>query len=233
MTSKRNSYFTFRMFIVILILIGLIPMLPLIISGEWGWWQAWAYWAVNLLGFAISRYLVGRRNPDLLKERGKMLNPENPEPWDRVLAPLLGLVGVFIPLTAGLARRFWIGFGFGLAIQVAALLVFISGHIIGSYAMIENRFFSVLVRIQEGRGHEVVASGPYRWVRHPGYLGAILTYAALLFIFDSLWVALPATLSAAVLVIRTAYEDRTLQENLPGYKEYTIKVRYRLFPYIW
>ncbi len=94
--------------------------------------------------------------------------------------------------------------------KILALAVILAGYALGAYALIENRFFSGMVRIQTERGHRVVSSGPYRWVRHPGYLGALLTYLATPVFLDSRWAFLPAVFLAIVLVIRTALEDEHL-----------------------
>ena len=99
--------------------------------------------------------------------------------------------------------------------------------------MIENRFFFGMVRIQTDRGHEVVSSGPYRWLRHPGYAGGLLTYLATPFFLDSIWAFLPVLFLTVALVIRTRLEDRTLQNELEGYREYAGRVRYRLLPGVW
>ncbi|MGB8982755.1 MAG: isoprenylcysteine carboxylmethyltransferase family protein, partial [Anaerolineales bacterium] len=89
------------------------------------------------------------------------------------------------------------------------------------------------VRIQHERGHQVVSTGPYRFVRHPGYAGALWGYLAIPLLLDSAWAFLPAILLNGALVLRTALEDKTLQAELPGYKEFARKTRYRLFPGIW
>lgn len=89
------------------------------------------------------------------------------------------------------------------------------------------------VRIQSERGHQVVSSGPYRFVRHPGYAGALWGFLAVPVWLDSAWAFLPALLLMGILVLRTALEDKTLQAELPGYKEFTQKTRYRLLPGIW
>ncbi len=99
--------------------------------------------------------------------------------------------------------------------------------------MIENRFFSGIVRIQTDRNQQVVSSGPYRWVRHPGYASALLVYLVIPLLLDSNWAFLPAIFLAVCTVIRTSLEDRTLQVELPGYREYAQRVRYRLLPGIW
>jgi protein-S-isoprenylcysteine O-methyltransferase Ste14 len=99
--------------------------------------------------------------------------------------------------------------------------------------LIENRFFSGMVRIQAERGHQVVSSGPYRWMRHPGYAGALVTYLATPVFLDSLWAFLPVVFLAVVLVVRTKLEDKTLRDQLEGYRDYARKVRYRLLPGVW
>ena len=99
--------------------------------------------------------------------------------------------------------------------------------------MIENRYFSGMVRIQTDRGHRIVSSGPYRWMRHPGYAGALLTYLATPLFLDARAAFVPAAILVVLLVIRTYLEDRTLQERLDGYREYTKRVPHRLLPGIW
>jgi protein-S-isoprenylcysteine O-methyltransferase Ste14 len=96
-----------------------------------------------------------------------------------------------------------------------------------------NPFFSTFVRIQDDRGHAVVNSGPYAWVRHPGYAGTIIAHLALPLIFGSTWALVPASLGALLFVLRTAREDRVLSERLGGYHEYRARVRWRLVPGVW
>jgi protein-S-isoprenylcysteine O-methyltransferase Ste14 len=112
-------------------------------------------------------------------------------------------------------------------------VVILAGYAWGSYALIENRFFSGVVRIQTDRGHHVITGGPYAWMRHPGYAAALLTYLATPFFLDSIWTFIPAIFLTVVLVIRTSLEDKTLQAELPGYRDYAGRVRYRLLPGVW
>jgi protein-S-isoprenylcysteine O-methyltransferase Ste14 len=109
----------------------------------------------------------------------------------------------------------------------------LAAYIFSAYALIENRFFSGVVRIQKDRGHRVISSGPYRWVRHPGYAGALITYLAIPFFLDSVWAFVPAVIICIAMVIRTRMEDETLQTELEGYRAYTQRVRYRLIPGVW
>jgi protein-S-isoprenylcysteine O-methyltransferase Ste14 len=219
--------------IQMLLVVVLIPFLPLLISGRWGWWEAWTYALLCVLGFVASRALAARRHPDLLAERSRFMQHENTKPWDRVLAPLVGIGSGVIPLVAGLDARFGWSAPVSLAAKIAALLLILAGFALSSYALITNRFFSGMVRIQTERGHKVVSSGPYRWVRHPGYAGAMLVYLPSAILLGSWWALLPAALASTVLILRTALEDRTLQAELPGYAEYARRTRYRLLPGVW
>jgi protein-S-isoprenylcysteine O-methyltransferase Ste14 len=222
-----------RVIIQVLVFVVVVPFLPLLISGRWDWWEAWVYAIIGILGFAISRFLAARRNPDLLAERARMLHHADAKSWDRVLAPLVGIGGALIPLVAGLEARYNWSTTFSLPVILLSLVAILAGYILGSYALIENRFFSGMVRIQFDRGHQVVSSGPYRWMRHPGYVGALLAYLATPFFLDSTWAFIPAVFLSIVLIIRTQLEDKVLQEELPGYREYAVRVRYRLLPGVW
>ena len=96
-----------------------------------------------------------------------------------------------------------------------------------------NKHFEPTVRIQTERGHTVVDTGPYTIVRHPGYLAASLLVLGMPLALGSFWALIPAVISYLLLVVRTALEDRTLQDELPGYREYAERVRYRLIPGVW
>lgn len=231
--ASQSRIITPRVLLQLLIFIVLVPFLPLLISGDWGWWEAWVYALINIMGFVISRVLANRRNPDLIKERAKFLQHEDAKPWDKTLAPLVGLGGALIPLVAGLDARFgWSG-EFSYELKAAALLAILAGYILGAYALIENRYFSGMVRIQYDRDHQVVSSGPYRWMRHPGYAGALIMYLATPIFLDASWAFIPAVFLGIVLIVRTSLEDHTLQDELPGYREYTRQVKYRLLPGVW
>jgi protein-S-isoprenylcysteine O-methyltransferase Ste14 len=219
--------------IISFLFVVVAPFLPLLISQQWDWWQAWAYALVSIVGFVISRALAARRNPDLLAERSRFLQHEDAKPWDKTLAPLVGLGGALIPLVAGLDARFGWSAGFSLPIELVALAVLVGGYALASYALIENAYFSGMVRLQTDRGQHVISSGPYRWVRHPGYAGALLAYLATPFLLDSAWTLLPALFLTVVLIVRTRLEDQTLQAELPGYGDYARRVRYRLLPGMW
>ncbi len=107
------------------------------------------------------------------------------------------------------------------------------GYAAAVWALVKNRFFSGVVRIQTDREHAVCDSGPYRVIRHPGYAGNVLPLFGIALALSSLWALIPAVAGLVIAVLRTALEDRTLQAELPGYREYARRMRYRLFPGIY
>lgn len=231
--KDQPSVATPGVIIRMLFFVVVIPFLPLLISRQWDWWEAWVYAVVSILSFVISRILAARRNPDLIRERARFLQHEDAKDWDKKITPLVGLGGGLIPLVVGLDALIGGTPSFSLPVKMISLIGILLGYALGSYALIENRFFSGMVRIQTERGHQVVSSGPYRWIRHPGYAGALLTYWAIPFFLDSLLAFLPVVFFSFVLVIRTRLEDETLQTELAGYQDYAQRVRYRLLPGIW
>jgi protein-S-isoprenylcysteine O-methyltransferase Ste14 len=225
--------FTPRVVVLLLLVVVVLPFLPLLIAARWDWWEAWVYAVIWMLGFVVSRALAARRHPDLLAERARFTQHADAKPWDKLLSPLVGVGSAVIPLLAGVEARFGALVTFGLPVKLVALAAILAGYALASYALIENRFFSGMVRIQTDRGHRVVSSGPYRWLRHPGYAGSLLLFAATPLFLDSVWAFVPALLFAAILVVRTSLEDQTLQRELPGYRDYAGRVRYRLLPGVW
>jgi protein-S-isoprenylcysteine O-methyltransferase Ste14 len=229
----KKNLLTPRVILQLLLFIVVVPFLPLLISRDWGWWEAWTFAFVSILGFVISRILAARKNPDIISERARMMQHEDTQPWDKRLAPLLGIGGVLMMIVPGLDQLLGWSPAFSTPLKLFALVLILAGYALGAYALIENHFFSGVVRLQSERGHHVVSGGPYAWVRHPGYAGALLTYFVTPVFLDSYWTFLPFLFVAVVMVIRTHLEDRFLQEALEGYKEYAQKVRYRLLPGVW
>ena len=233
--TAPETRITVGMWVRTMVVIAVLPAIILFGSaGTFKWPMAWIYIGLSLVTFIISRFIVWRKHPDLLRERGKMMDHEDTAPFDRVLAPLLGLVGpMLIGLVAGLALRFdWEPF-FATWVTWAGVAIFLLGFVFGTWALVENRFFSGVVRIQTERGHHVVSSGPYAIVRHPGYLGAVVGYLGMVLMLGSPWALIPYVFHQIVLVARTALEDQTLQAQLPGYAEYPQKTRFRLIPGVW
>jgi len=222
-----------RVLIGILFFIVVVPLLPLIISRHWDWLEAWAYAVISIAGFVISRLLASRRHPDIIAERARFMQHEDTKTWDKRLIPILRNAGIATVAVAGLDELLGWSPSFSSLTKTLSFIFLIAGYALGSYALIENRFFSGTVRIQTDRGHRVVSGGPYRWIRHPGYAGGMLTYLATPLLLDSSWAMIPAIISAITMLYRTHLEDATLKSELPGYSAYARKVRFRVLPGIW
>lgn len=231
--SETKRAFTLRSIILMILVVLVFPFLPMIISGVWDWPEAWAYALIGVFGFILSRALAARRHPDILAERSRSIELQGAKSWDKILAPMLAFGSLLILIVAGLDKLLGWTSPYSLPAKILALIVIVLGFVLGSWALIENRFFSGVVRIQNDRGHRVVTTGPYRFIRHPGYAGALLSYLAMPILLDSNWAFIPAVFLLGVIVLRTSMEDKTLQAELPGYREYTHTTRYRLLPGIW
>jgi len=201
-------------------------------SGRLDWVMAWVYIGMYLVAIAINAPIMLRHSPETIAERAEV--GENWKDWDKIIGGLFALsYFVFMLLIAGLDVRFgWTG-DIALAIQIVGAVVFALGYALFSWAMISNAFFASVVRIQDDRGQVVCTTGPYQFVRHPSYLGAIFQSIAVPLMLGSFWSLIPGGFGAVLLILRTALEDRTLLEELGGYEEYAQQVRYRLLPGVW
>ncbi len=216
------------------LLVFVLPLLLFAVAGDWRWRQGWVYVGSGLLFTLLSRALVARRFPDLIAERSRALDRADAQPWDRALVLSVVAVGPLIEwIVAGLDHRWGWSAPPPVGIWWLALVLLMAGYAVAAWAMLVNRWFSGTVRIQSDRGHRVVAAGPYRFVRHPGYLGSIIGHLASMLVLQSWWALIPAALVATLTALRTGLEDRTLRADLPGYSEYTEHTRYRLFPGVW
>ena len=212
-----------------LIIYGVILMAS---AGRLDWAAGWAYLGMNALVQLVNGVVLIPRRPEMLADRTDVR--EGTKRWDRVLVPLVAIIGpLAIMITAGLDARFsWSQLSTG-SLWIAALVGAFACGVFLTWAMASNNFFAASVRIQQERGHHVVSDGPYRLVRHPGYLGALIFDLLIPVALGSAWAWLPAAITIGLIVVRTALEDRTLQTELPGYREYTQRVRFRLIPGIW
>ena len=231
--NENKKSLPWRSVVQLVLIVFVSQFLPMIISGRWDWPEAWLYAISAILVFVLSRLLAARRHPDLITERARFLEAKDTKPWDKVLAPMLGFGSILILVVVGFDERFDWSPAFSQTAHLLAFAGLLLGYAFSSWALIENRFFSGTVRIQTERGHHVVTGGPYRIVRHPGYAGAVLAYLLIPVLLDSTWAFIPSILLLVVVIVRTSLEDRTLQEELPGYKEFTKTTRYRLLPGVW
>lgn len=206
----------------------LIAIILLVSAGKIDWIYAWVYITSSLLVIIINAFILP---PELISERGR--KKENVEKWDRLISWLITFPWLALYIVSGLDIRFGLSLELASWIHITGLVIFVLGNAFVSWAMISNIYFSTAVRIQYDRGHTVSIGGPYRFMRHPGYLGMIIYLLASPIILGSIWALVPASLAVILFIIRTAFEDNTLKNKLEGYKEYAEKVKYRLIPGIW
>jgi len=211
-----------------------IPLALLACGGDVGWWQAWIY-SLLIIAVGIGGHIwAEQRHPGLIAERQNAESIQGAKAWDKVLAPLMALsIGHLMVIVAGLDHRLGGSPEFPLWLIILGFTLISLGYAFGAWAMAENRFFSSVVRIQTDRGHVVCDSGPYRIVRHPGYAGNIPPLLGIALALGSMWALIPAAVALIIAVIRTVLEDQTLQEELPGYRDYVQRVRYRLIPAVF
>jgi len=212
----------------------LVPVILLICGGDLGWRQAWLYSLLIVAAGVGGRMWAEQRHPGITAERQNKESFHNAKAWDKVLAPLMAVSLVFpMVVVAGLDHRYHWSSEFQLWLIVIGFILISLGYAFAAWALAENRFFSSMVRIQTDRGHVVCDTGPYRFVRHPGYAGNMLALFGIVLALGSVWTLIPAVVALIITVIRTALEDQTLQEELPGYRDYARRVRYRLIPWIY
>ncbi len=199
---------------------------------DWGW--AWMYTLVTLIGWIGLSAVLARENPELLNERGKRTKSmTGTKRWDWPILGIYAVILVVLPLVAGLDYRNMWSDPVSPVINVVGLALLAVGIALLTWAMMVNRFFEGTVRIQQSRGQQVTTTGPYQYVRHPGYVAVILQFIATPLALGT-WVAwIPAGIGIVLFIVRTALEDRTLIAELPGYAEFTKNTKARLFPKLW
>jgi protein-S-isoprenylcysteine O-methyltransferase Ste14 len=212
------------------ILICAVPLFGA--AGTLLWTAAWAFLALIFGPGLVITLVLAKQDPALLEERMKPLIQKDQPLWDRIVTLILIVLWLCWLALMGLDARYgwsampvwlqWIGAA-GVALTMWIwFLVFR-----------ENTFLAPVVKIQKERGHKVVSTGPYAIVRHPMYASALIFFAASTLMLGS-WVGFAAALALmALLVVRTALEDRELQRGLAGYTDYAARVRYKLVPLIW
>jgi len=213
----------------------LVPVILFGFGRDFGWWQAWLFSLLVLVMGVGGRAFAESNHPGLMAERMSLRLKKDVKNWDRILAPLCGF-GLLYPhvIVAGLDHYYgWTTTSFPLWVQSMAFVIITLGYLLAGWAIYVNRFFSLLVRIQKERGHQVCDTGPYRYIRHPGYSGNVISSFFVGLLLDSWWVMIPAVIALIIAVIRTVLEDKTLLNELPGYQAYAARVRYKFVPGIW
>jgi protein-S-isoprenylcysteine O-methyltransferase Ste14 len=209
----------------------MLALLLFLAAGTVDWIAGWAM-VIVIAGWVIATAIVVIPHyPELLAER---VGPrKGAKTWDTVVLSLYGLTMMIMWIVAGMDQRYNWSSGIGPAAQIGAMLLVIAGHALIVWATGVNAYFSQVVRIQTERGHTVVSSGPYRYVRHPAYAGSLLLVLSAPIMLGSWWALIPGAICAVLMIVRTALEDKTLQAELPGYPEFAQRTRYRLLPGAW
>ncbi len=196
---------------------------------RWDW--GWVYIGTFLLGILVNGVMLFRANPLVIAERA---DKEGAQGWDLLwggIAYIVIMAG--IPVFGGLDFRFDWTPDVGLIWHFVGLGSFLIGSLLFGWAMAYNAKFATIVRVGEEGTHPVAMDGPYRIVRHPGYLGFCFQSIGLPLLFGSWWGYILSVVGIIAVIIRTSLEDRTLQAELTGYDRLVVQTRYRLFPGIW
>jgi len=205
--------------------------LTFITAGRMDYWQGWIFNGLNI-SFMLASYIVLRDQKDLIKERQKP--GEGMKKWDKIYY-LFSTLLFFIMFTTSVldAGRFSWSPTVPFVVIILGCVFYSLGQLLVLWAKRSNRFFSSVVRIQADRDHIVCTNGPYRFVRHPGYLGGLICNVATPLLLGSYWGLIPAIPLMIPLIVRTYLEDRTLYAELAGYRDYVREVSFRLIPHIW
>ena len=195
-----------------------------------GWTLGWIY--VGIVGVTLAINLVCLRlwNPELIRRRMRV--SKFSKTWDKVWAVMFGVAMIAIYVVAVMEARDRVPSAPG-AVWLLGLAIFVPGWALAIWSMVVNPFFEKTVRIQTDHGHRVIDTGPYAYMRHPGYVGFAGWMLSTPLLLATPWAFIPAVISVVLLVIRAALEDRTLHEELPGYTEYATRVRFRMIPGVW
>jgi protein-S-isoprenylcysteine O-methyltransferase Ste14 len=200
-------------------------------AGQLRWTRGWICTALYLGALYTSRAMVKKLNPGLLEQRQTAIR-EDTKPFDRMFLRVFLSLTIVQPIVAGLDARFnWAPMPFWT--MYLGIGGFISSAALITWVLVTNPHAESSVRIQKDRAHIVVASGPYRLVRHPMYVGLAQLHQSMALILGSTWTMALAGLITILLLWRTALEDKTLRRELAGYEEYTTATRYRLMPGLW
>jgi len=219
-----------------IVFVTIRPIIQLVIlllaAGRWDWVNAWIYFILVFTLFATYAIVFAARFPELLNQRGKVFR-EDTKRFDKVFYACLIPLVITVMIVSGLdgGRYQWTTPPTEFSVAAAILLVL--SLVLFFWAMAVNTHFEMTVRIQSDRGHTVCTPGPYRFVRHPGYAGGVVIFLTVPILLGSYWGLVPAGAVVLLVIWRTAMEDRTLQSELTGYKDYAATTRYRLIPYLW
>ena len=201
-------------------------------AGTLAWFQAWLYIVIQFSFWTVTAVWMKKHNPELLKDRMAFLK-RSAKGWDKII--IVTSTAVFVPylLLPGLDAVRYRWSSVPLAIVVLGFVGVIFALFVMAWVIRVNAYLTRFVEVQRERGHKVITSGPYRYVRHPMYASLIILLYSIPVALGSLWTLIPASILTLLFVIRTYFEDQTLHEDLEGYNSYSTKVKYRLLPGVW
>jgi protein-S-isoprenylcysteine O-methyltransferase Ste14 len=201
-------------------------------AGTFKWPEAWLLIFIFFSYSITAAIWLRKNNPDLLADR-LIFMKKTGKPWDRAL--MLGILPFSIALLIipGLDAVRYQWSQVPLVLKIISFAIIITAAVWSFWVMKENTYLSRVVEIQSERQHSVITTGPYKYVRHPMYLGGIVFIVFTPLALGSLFGLIPASFTITVFIIRTYLEDRTLNQELPGYNEYAEKTKYRLLPGVW
>ncbi len=216
--------------VVVIVYMVMAWALLFLAAGTINWPAGWLFVALQGSVFLTLGLYAVRINPEVINERGR--KSDKTKSWDKIFSRVSAPQIILMPLIAGLDHRF--GWSNPVRVwQIIGAVSLIPGFSLPYWAMMVNDFLTVTVRLQEERGHRPITHGPYRFVRHPMYVGAILGFIGIPLLLGTWWALIPAAIASLAMIVRTALEDKTLQAELPGYADYAQRTRYRLLPGIW
>lgn len=202
-----------------------------IAAGTLNYLQGWIYLIVSVFGLVLNIFLI-KNNEQLMNERTKP--GTNIKNWDKKILGLLALVTIAAYIVAGLdSGRFHWSPDFNIVYCGLGIILVLSGQILFLIAKYQNNFFSSVARIQTEREHSVCDMGLYKIVRHPGYLGMVVSWIGFPFVMGSIYSSIPVLIAILLLIVRTFLEDNMLHYELPGYRDYQQKTKFKLIPFIW
>jgi protein-S-isoprenylcysteine O-methyltransferase Ste14 len=201
-------------------------------AGTLHWLAAWVFLATLAVIGLLGGWWLARTDPALLAERMRPLMRAEQPAADKKFIVVFGLTALIWLVAIGLDTRRQ-AFGVPIARQAIGFAMMIGSSVFIMWVLHENSFASVVVRLQTERGHRVVSTGPYAWVRHPMYSGIILLLVGSSLLLGSWWGVAISPLFAVLLAVRAGIEERALIAGLPDYAGYAARVRYRLAPGLW
>jgi protein-S-isoprenylcysteine O-methyltransferase Ste14 len=227
--SNRTGFW--KRFFQVLSGMAISGALLFLLAGKMDWLWGWVYlglWLLTIVGMSL---IIERYNPGHIASRAE--KPKYTAKWDENLIRVYTLSSYAVLVVAALDAGCFEWSSMPLWLHLLGVCIGVLAFGLNTWAMSSNKFSKTHVAIQKDEAHHVVKEGPYAYIRHPMYTASFLMWSGIPLVLGSVWSLVPAGISVALMVVRTALEDRMLQAELSGYREYTQEVRFRLIPGVW